>query len=460
MTSVSTIDLRPHQEQALARLRELDGRAGLFVAMGGGKTRVALAYTIERDCRRVLVVLPLSVASVWSRECALIGYPLPIVDLTYGSVKERSERLRAAHDGIVLVNYESYWREPLRSAIEKWYPDAVLLDEAHRVRHRGSRQARFAHLLGKRTFVRVRLALSGTPITNGLEDAWSLLKFIDPSVWPTWQEFERRHLIINPWYRGIEGYQNVPECEAKIASRSFQWDSDLPAPPDVRIDVRLEPKTLRVYNELRKQAIVELQNAAGETRVVLARIALTLLMRLQQVTSGFAREVDGEDVPIGTEKADATIDLIHDAIAEKRRVVVFARFLHDLNLLEQRLSGVRVGRIDGSIPVQARAQMIANFDAGLLDVMLVQTRAGSLGIDLASASVAIFYSVGYSLDEFLQAKGRLSGALRQRHPVTFYHMIATGTIDEQVYQALLDKTQLAQRVTDLNYALKLLAQNT
>lgn len=454
--------LAEHQLQAVAKLKQLDGKAGLFVTMGGGKTRVALVYARLRQCKRILVVLPLSVTSVWERECALLDYPLPVFDLTaVTGLKQRAEAVRKFGDGVLLINYEAYWREPLRAAILKWAPDAVILDEAHRIRNRGSKQSRFAHVLATKPHIQVRLALTGTPITNGLQDVWSIYRFLDPYRFARWQEFASRYLIMGGYFPNqITGYQNVDELKATIARTSFQWEGQtFETPPDIPIRVRLEPATRKKYDEFRKQSIVELQSTQGQDHTVIARIVLTLILRLQQITSGFATDVDDEQIEIGREKAEATCDLTSDAIANHKRVVVFVRFTHDLHQLRTMMQArsIKVGYIDGSVSGEQRKRVVRDFDAGLYQVLIAQIRTASLGIDLASAEIAIFHSVGFSLDEFLQAKGRLSGALRQRHPVTFYHMLVANSVDEQIYAALSSKTQIARQVTDLNYALALVA---
>lgn len=458
MSSLGRANLLPHQEAALTRLRELDGRGGLFMAMGSGKTRTALEYCAERGSRRILIVLPLSVTSVWEREIGNTAVELPIVDLTIlGTVKDRAQAVGRAKDALLLINYESYWREPLRSAIVRWSPDTVILDEAHRIRHRSSKQARFAHILGAKVTVRTKLALTGTPITNGLEDAWSIFRFLTPDTFGRWADFEHRYLKLGGFqFRQITGYQNVEEAKAVIAAHSYQWEGVMPKPPDVPIRVRLSPSSRKVYDELKKKAIVEIVNARGESRTVLATLALTLVLRLQQITSGFAKEVGEEEIEVGTEKAEATRDLVSDAVANHQRIVIFVRFLHDLRLLRETLSSYRIGEITGASRAQDRKDTVRDFDAGRYDLLIVQIKAGGLGIDLAAASIAIFYSVGFSLDEFLQAKGRLSGDLRQRHPVTFYHAIVENSVDEKIYKALSSKTVIARAATDLSYALDLL----
>lgn len=456
---MNKVKFYPHQIEALRKVHSLDGRAGLFVAMGGGKTRVALSYASMRQCKRLLVVLPLSVASVWEREARLINFPLPIVDLTTkGTVKHRATLLERTGDAIVLINYDSYWREPLRSAIDKkWVPDGIILDEVHRIRHRASRKARFAHVLGTRD-AKIRLGLTGTPITNGLQDAWSIFRFINPAVFGNrWKDFEDRYLLIGGFpFPSIQGYKNEDEAKSKISVSSFQWEDSLPKPPDVPIFVTLSPETRKVYTTLRKESIVRLLDAEGKSKTVIAQLAMILTLRLLQITSGFTREVGGDILEVGEEKADAVLEIVQDIVYQQKRAVVFCRFIHDIELLERKLSEFRTNVIRGGQTSRQRGEIVQDFDSGKLDVLLVQIRAGGLGIDLASASAAIFYSVGHSLEDFLQAKGRLSGALRQRHPVVFYHILARGTVDEGVYADLLENVNVAHRMTDLRYALNLI----
>lgn len=450
------------QKDALRKVHSLCGRAGLFMEMRTGKTRVSLVYTEFRKCRRVLVVCPISVIGVWEDEAASIEYSLPVIDLTAaGSIKERADRLKRTSDALVLINYESYWREPLRSAIIKWNPEAVILDEAHRIRHRGSRHSRFAHTFANRN-TPIRLAPTGTPVTNGLQDVWSVYRFIDPDVFGRrYDDFAREHIIMGG-YGGyeIKGYRNEPLVHQKIAATSYQAAAEHQIEfEDVRVPVRLSARAMEAYRELKKESIAEVVSAKG-THVVLARIVLTLIMRLHQITSGFIRDEEThEEVTISSDKRDVAIELIEDAVAQGRKVVVFARFLHDITSLRAAMpKGVRFATLTGAAKAAQRSTVRRDFQAGKYDVILAQVKVASLGIDLASASVAIFFSVGFSLDEFLQAKARLLGPAQKRS-VTFYHLVARGTVDEKIYDALQAKIAIAGRVTDLQYALDLLDED-
>lgn len=476
MTAPTDVPLYAHQQAALDLVRKREGRAGLFMDLGTGKTRTALVAVWEQACERVLIVCPISAIGVWRREAIRIGYRAEFVDLT----RADSARAKAAQVAtyrrvppstgpvVILINYDSYWREPLRSALLKWAPDAVILDEAHRIKHRATRQARFAHILGDRPGVRVKLALTGTPITNGIEDAWSVYRFVEPALFGTWPQFSRAYIRYGGYMaRQIVGYNDLGLARNLIAKTSYQCSRedalDLPPRSDIILPVTLAPRTRALYDELRKQGIVELQNHGQEGGVVLARIVLTLLLRLQQVTGGFTVDNEtGAVVDIGDEKARACADIVEDAIASGQRVVVFARFLHDVDRIEAAINAAvrcRVARLTGDTSAAQRTDIQDRLHAHQLDVIIAQIRTGSVALDFTPASTGIFYSTGFSLDDFQQASGRIYRG-GQTRPVVYYHLLAQDTVDDRtIFPALIRKTNLAREVTSLRYAMTLLNQD-
>lgn len=453
--------LFPEQQHGLLRMRDLAGKGGLFMEMGTGKTRTALLYTLAARAKRTLVVCPLSVVGVWERECRLVEYDNNVTDLTSaGTIKERAQEMRRTGDSLTIVNYESYWREPLRSAIVKWKPDAVIFDEAHRLRNRGARHSRFSYRFPD-LHIPTRLALTGTPSVNGLQDVWSIFRFVNPDVFgKRWQDFESRYLVMGGFHNlEIKDYVNLDDAHARIAANSFQAKkrADLPERQDVPVPVRLEASTRVRYEQLRADSVLEILHAGTERRII-ASIALTLLLRLQQITSGFVRDTEtGDDIDLGSEKVDTARGLIEDAVDQGHKIVVFCRFLRDVERVQASLPAhIRSVVYTGKQTSRERTDIRDDFHAGKYDVIVAQIKAAALGIDLTPANVAIFFSVGFSLDDFLQAKDRLHRQ-GQTRPVTYYHLLAENTVDEKVYDALRAKMSLASRVTDLTYALDLFA---
>lgn len=467
------IKLYGYQKRALNFLAQRGGVAGLFMEMGTGKTPVSLSYLMQRNVHRVVVVCPVSVAGVWAAEVKKVGGPWRVVNLTkLDSLQDKAKRMQAAGrlrlPLIVLINYESYWREPLRRWIVRFKPGAIVLDEAHRVKGRATKQSHFAHTFALNhkdgPAIPIRLALTGTPVMNGLEDLFSLYKFIDPTVFGTvWANFEATYIKKGGFFNHeIVGYQNEDHAQAKLDTTAFQISKSqalgLPPEVDVQVPVALTVKTRAMYDHIRKEAIAEIvgrdEHGHQKTGTAIAQIVLVALLRMQQLTGGFIGTTDHELLNVSDEKLKIAVDLTKDALDNGQQVVIFCRFRRDMRRL--RANFEEASYIHGDVIAKDRDRMIADFQAGRTNVILVQVATGSLGIDLTAATVGIFYSTGFSLGEFLQCRSRLHRH-GQKNKVTFYHLLATKTVDEKIFRALLAKTKLARAVTRLEYAMGLLA---
>jgi len=455
--------LLPYQEEAVTKLLDRGGSGGLFMDMGTGKSRTALELARKLGVRRILVVAPLSVMAVWEREVLRWWPRMQCVVLTQADAKARASACaKAATMGpvIVVTNYEGYWRQPLRTAITKALaPEMVIYDEAHRLKGRSTRQSRFAHTLA--ADVAYRVGLTGTPMGNGPQDLFSLYKAVDPKVYGTrWLDFDRQ-FIIRGGFQGyeIKGYRNLEQFEDLLGRSSFRITKaealDLPPQVDVEIPVPLANR--RIYDELRRRAIAEIRGLEGEEGVALSRCVLTNLLRLQQVTSGFVKTTDGRIVELSTEKHDALADLLTDAVPAVGRVVVFCRFRHDVTAAVKAaypVVGNQAASITGDTPNRHRQEIIDRFSGADQAVLVLQVAVGSLGIDLSRASVAVFYSPDYSLINYLQARDRLH-RLGQEQKVTYYHLVAPGTVDAAIYGSLAAKHDLTSGVLTRAAALKI-----
>lgn len=466
---MTNFNLYPYQKRAVKFIKQRGGVGGLFMEMGTGKSRTALAYLSTVKCRRILIVCPISVIGVWEREIKKVGLDWHILNLTgSGTAFEKARRfVRAARKvkgnttAVALINYETYWRLAMAKELIRWQPDAIVMDEAHRLKGRSTQQSRFAGRLVPMS--KHRLALTGTPITTGLQDLFAMYRFIDPAIFGTrWQDFENRYILLGGYQnRQIVGYQNQEEVRGKLERTAYQISKaealDLPERTDVIMPVELSPKTREIYNEVRKFALAEIEGRGEDglpkKGIVLARIVLSTILRLQQVACGFARTTEEEYIDLSDEKLSACRDLISDAVAEGHKIVVFARFIHDLD----RLAAVvpRSIMLSGNTPQKDREPLLDEFRSDKYDVLLCQIQVGSLGIDLTVADIAVFYSTGFSLAEYLQARDRLHRH-GQTRKVTTYHMAGVRTVDEKIIHALISKQQVAKQVVSLDYARQLL----
>lgn len=461
------VEIRGYQRKTILKGLERDGCLLIANDMGTGKTFCAIAIARMLHVNRVLVVAPLSVASgdesVWKTQLQEYWPGVEVYDCTEGSIPSRAgvvEALPTDTPTVALVGYESYWREPLRTAIRKWAPELCIMDEAHRIKNRGSKQARFSHLLP--TFIPHRLALTATPMTRGPEDLFSLFRFIDPRVYGTrWQDFQWEYLIMGGFGgHQVTGYRNRDKLEGLLHNWSTRVTKeealDLPDEVPVEVPVRMSEEAWKYYREMRDQAITEVESLEGEQGLAVSRIVLDNILRLKQITSGFVRTDTGKILDIDTSRLDALDDLLVDAVPAAKRVVVFCHFTHDVErVAEMARKHAPVWTLSGATPKSQRPAVVREWSQSESGIIVCQISVSSLGIDLTAAHVAVYYSFDYSLINWVQCHGRLHRH-GQTNKVTNYYFSVRGTVDQKVETALRNKEDLTKSVLDRSSARQLL----
>ena len=437
---------------------------GLLFEMGCGKTLTAIAIMGALYCQhkitRVLVVAPSSVCSVWPHDlAAFAAFPYE-VRVLLGEKKQRLEVLHSLTDYpntanrllVAVINYEATHREGIFEALDGYAADLIICDESQRIKNPRAAQSRAVQMLGDRAAC--RLILSGTPVQNSVIDLYSQYRFLDPGVFgANFYAFRNRYCQMGG-YGGHEvvGFQQMDELvrkEHSIALRVTKAEClDLPGQTFVRRYVQLEPAARRLYAQIARASCAELENGEHVT----ASIVLTKLLRLMQLTGGFV-QADGGDRPrpTGSAKLDALADILEDYVQEAgQKLVVFARFRPEIaaicQLLEQR--GIRYGRIDGEVPMDQRGAIVETFqqDPGV-KVFVAQIQTAGLGITLHAASAAVFYSLDFNYANYAQALARIH-RIGQAQPVTYIHLLAEHTVDDQVLDALERKEDLARTIVD------------
>jgi len=432
-----------HQLQAyhFARLR---GSCLLAMGMGTGKTKVAIDLAQNAAARRVLVISPLSVVSVWPRELERhAALPYRIAALDRGSVARKAECLADALNGTkgtvwAVVNYESAWRPPLSSILlgEKW--DYVFLDESHRIKAPKGRISDFCYMLSKQA--KHRICLSGTPTPHDILDAWSQFRFIDPSIFGTsYYLFRARYAVLGGFNgKNVVGFQREEEFSRKFHSSTYRVSEDVLDLPEAVHQMRyasLDPQTRKVYRQIEREFYAQVES--GEITV---SNALTKVVRLQQIASGFVKTDDGRMVRVGDEKGRLLADVLED-LPVNEPLVIFARFHGDLDLIRDtcQKTGRRYCELSG------RANGLADWQNGRYDVIGVQIQSGGEGVDLTRARYCIYYSLSYERGKYEQSLRRVHRP-GQTRPVCYVHLICQDTVDERVYQAIEERRDIVEAI--------------
>ncbi len=422
------------------------------VGMGAGKTRMALAVILRRR-GVVLVVCPKAVIPAWREEVEkFCPGDIEVVELVKGTTAAKATKLRAAvatHEAqstrplIVVVNYESAWRGALGAAIMRQPWSVVVADEVQRLKTAGGKASRYMARLAVR--VPQRLGLSGTPCPHSPLDAYGVFRFLDRRIFGTSNaRFKMRYAIFGGYEgREVIGYQNEDEYRENFYSITYKVGRevlDLPAEHHVYRRFDLPPRALRIYKQLAKTFVADL-----ESGTLIAAHALTRLLRLQQVTSGYLPTQDDVGQTIGLEFIhNARVDMLFEILDElppAEPVVIFCRFRPDLEAVH-----VAAARADRrSCELSGSRNDLREWQAGGPPVIAVQIQSGAEGIDLTRAAIAIYYSLDFSLGRYEQSLRRIHRPGQER-PVTYVHLLARGTVDESIYSALRKRRNVLDEI--------------
>lgn len=431
--------------------------AMLAMDMGTGKSKVTIDLILNRGFTKVLILCPKSVVAVWPMEFekhADLPYS-PTIAPDDKSVTVRTKHITQALDlaavrnnqlAVVVVNYDAAWREPLRTILLKRQWDCVVCDESHRIKAPGGKASLFCSQLGDH--VPYRMCLTGTPLPHSPMDAYAQYRFLDKGIYGTsFTLFRSRFAVMGGYQlKQVVSYQNQDDFHEKFYSIAYRVKSEdvlsLPDAVDVVRPVHIGKYARSLYTTLKKEFVVEV----GAGRIT-AGNALTRLLRLQQLASGWAREdtnvETGEPGPllqVDQAKQDVLADLLEDC-HDDEPCVVFCRFHHDLDAVHT--VAAALGR--SSLELSGRRHNLKAWQSGEAPILAVQIQSGGVGIDLTRARYCVFFSLGFSLGEYLQARKRIHRPGQQR-ACTYFHLIATQTVDQEIYRALQKREDVVESI--------------
>lgn len=349
----------------------------------------------------------------------------------------------------LLVHYEALPAIIKRVRAHAW--DLIVYDESQRLKARATKQSRTAEKLtwmrGKNPRVInptcKRVILSGTPVESDAIDLWAQFRFALPGVLPRkWATFERR------WCKatGYMGYklkfkQNLLPAFLKLIEphifRVKRDVLDLPPLSIVDVPVPLLGQQARVYRDLER----DMATTTVDGEEVTVDLAITQLVRLQQVTGGFVKTDEGRKVVVGQAKIRKLKALVARC---ELPVVIFCRYRTEVRLIDLALSHLRVAILTGKTKKKRRPSILRRFQRGKYDAIICQVRVGGVGIDLYRACVAIMYSTTHSFIDYDQALARIHRH-GQKQACTIFRLIAENTVDEEIYAAVSSKRKVSNR---------------
>ena len=419
--------LRGYQRQGvdwLCFLRAAGLGAVLADDMGLGKTVQALCALGGRS----LVVCPTSVVHNWADEIQRFR-----PGVRFSVYRGRGRQLEPEAE-LTLTSYAILRLDIELLARERW--NVVVLDEAQAIKNPDSQVARAAYRLR----AGCRIALSGTPVENRLEELWSLAHFTNPGVLGGRASFRDRYA--QPIAAG------QPEAAARLRRRirpfvlrrlKRQVAMELPPRTEVVMHCELDEKERAVYEAVRlatrKQVLAQLESGGS----VLG--ALEALLRLRQAAC-HCDLVPGQQGQ-GSAKVDRLLGALEQIVAAGHKALVFSQWTSLLDRVEPHLGAAALGfcRLDGS--TRDRARVVQRFqDSAGPPVMLLSLKAGGTGLNLTAADHVFLLDPWWNPAVEEQAADR-AHRIGQDRPVMVYRLVAKDTVEERILELQAKKKALA-----------------
>ncbi|HEN4467998.1 TPA: DEAD/DEAH box helicase [Streptococcus agalactiae] len=426
--------------------------AAVILDMGMGKTATTLSAINELmfdryEVSKVLVIAPLRVANtVWSDE---IEQWKELRHLRYAKIVGTPKQRRAALEkdaDIYIVNRENLpWLVEQCSPYFKW--DMVVIDELSSFKSWQSK--RFKAFMAMRPYMKRIVGLTGTPSSNGLMDLFAEFKVIDGGERLGRFIGEYRSRYFDEGRRnGNIVYEYIPmdyaECQIydKIDDITISMKAmdylDMPELISTKRLVYLTDKEKSDYKQFKKDYVLA-DLADGE---VTAANAASLSNKLVQMANGAVYSDDHQVVSLHDQKIDALEDIIEAANGEPVLVVYW--FKHDLQRIEERLAKLKV---NGT--VLKTEEDICEWNKGKISVGLLHPASSRHGLNLQKGGHhLVWFGLTWSLELYQQTNARLWRQGQQAETVVIQHIVAEGTIDEEILKALENKDAQQSRLIE------------
>jgi len=442
--------LYPYQREGMLHLA-FGERALLADEMGLGKTIQAVAACALLHhlgkASRVLVVTPASLKTEWEEQ--IKKFTTHSCQLIFGP---RSARLKHYTDPtpplFTIVNYEQVVTDTL-DINQHLHPGIVILDEAQRIKNWATKTAQSI----KRLQSRYAFVLTGTPIENRIDELYSIIDFLDPSLLGPLFRFNREFYQFDENGRPAD-YKNLPGLRQRIKPlllrrRKRDVETELPDRTDRNHFIKLTPPMQAEYDEIKKSVSELVQISLRRPLTKKQQEMLMILLAMMRMICDSPSIIKNHDCP-DCPKLDELAPILEEALADPEiKIIIFSEWEGMLKKVRTWADRHSIGYAwhAGSVPQQKRRAEILAFRNDPSCRLFLSTDSGGVGLNLQNASIVINCDLPWNPARLEQ---RIARAWRkhQTRPVTVINLIAENTIEHAMLETLAHKTILSEGILD------------
>lgn len=430
-----------HQIEAIRYIASKQATA-LFDEQGLGKTKVvidALCISMQnQEIEGALIVAPLSLLFNWEAEVLKHSYLIPIV--LRGGKKTKKYRLLTGANFYIL-NYEMVVAElDIMKLFCKSHKVAIVLDEAARIKNPDSKTACAIFELSQ--YAKKKIIVTGTPVANKPYDLWSQFYFLDHGklLGDSFEEFKLRfdekksdfHLQLN----------DLREVITNNSIRRLKDDVlELPEKTYENVYVELKGRQLELYNQLKNELKIEIQNIDGHIIIDESDIIIKKMLRLTQIACNpILIDKSYNETPA---KFIVIKGIIDEAISKQEKIIIWSSFVDNILLLKKSLMVYNPLIIYGGTSIEDRKINVEKFQGNeKYKILIANPSAAKEGLTLTRANNAIYIDRNFNLVDYLQSQDRIH-RISQNKICRIIKIIARGTIDEYIDRILEAKKDIA-----------------
>jgi SNF2 family DNA or RNA helicase len=408
--------------------------------MGLGKTPTMLAHLARcRGNGPALVVAPAAVVGNWAAEAGRFAPGLRVL-VHHGADRWSDAALEAqvAKVDVVITTYATAVRDVEALSRVTW--GRVVLDEAQAIKNPASDTSQQL----RRIPARSRIALTGTPIENGLGDLWAILDFTNPGLVGSRPSFiaqmsgdgEAALRALN----GILLFRRT-KAEPEVAA-------ELPDKIDELDHCTMTPEQIGLYQAVLDSLLADVADPDGaEAKQGAILAAITALKQICNHPAAY--NDDGLPLAGRSGKLARLEEIVESVFAADERVLIFTHFATWGRRLAEHLSkvtGTSVACYDGSLTRGVRDKLVAEFQSGEgAGALVLSLKAGGTGLNLTSANHVVLYDRWWNPAVEDQARDR-AWRIGQSRTVISHRLVCPGTVDERVEEVVAGKRHIAQLV--------------
>ena len=463
---------KPYEHQLKALERSWDKEYfAYFMEMGTGKSKVlidnaSMLYD-KGEINGLLLVAPKGVYKNWydgeipTHMVNHIEKKVVLWETSNSSIEKIKELNTLFATGtdfhILVMNVEAFSYPKATEFARRFlscHKAMMAIDESTTIKTPTANRTR--NIMTLKPLAKYRRILTGSPITNSPLDLFSQAAFLDNYLlgFDSFWAYRAHYCIMKTMNLGSRSVsvpvgpnkRNIPELEEKIkkfSERVLKDDClDLPKKTFLTRKIELTGIQKKLYTEMRKYAISELEGKVCSTSTVMVQ-----LLRLHQISCGYHATDDGKPQQLPCNRLTELMDILWEISG---KAVIWSYYVEDcrriIEEIKKQFGEESVVDYYGLTPQDERQQNIEKFQNNPKCRFFVgTTQTGGYGITLTAASTMIYYSNGYDLEKRLQSEARID-RIGQTKPMTYIDLVAEDTIDNKVQKALRTKMNIASDV--------------